>query len=208
MTQVDTSYTPNSVTTRTDLAAPAPAGVPGGLQELLDAVIRKKLAAANAPAPVATHAPSAGPAPMAQPQYKPLPSNMQPGGGWSGGGAKSQLQMAQERDQILQMQARQNPAPMRMVTGPGIIPGYVMDTNAMNAYQRAAYLPNNAAAAYGPEDSARAQGEYDDERAWSGNMAAGRARSVQNLLGTTGGAAPGTPGGSVGVPTTNYYGRY
>ena len=50
----------------------------------------------------------------------------------------------QQRDQILQMQARQNPQPMRMVTGAGIIPGYVPDTNAFNSYQRQAYLPNNA----------------------------------------------------------------
>lgn len=51
---------------------------------------------------------------------------------------------AQQRDAILQMQARQNPAPLRMVTGPGITPGYVHDTNAFNAYQRQAYLPQNA----------------------------------------------------------------
>lgn len=48
------------------------------------------------------------------------------------------------RDAELQRQAMQNPAPMRMVTGPGVIPGYVQDVNAMNAYQRRAYLPNSS----------------------------------------------------------------
>jgi len=64
------------------------------------------------------------------------------------GGGNSQdqyMKMLRERDDIMQMQARQNGAPMRMVTGAGITPGYVMDTNAMNAYQRQAYLPSGSA---------------------------------------------------------------
>jgi hypothetical protein len=51
---------------------------------------------------------------------------------------------AKQRDALLQMQARQNPAPTRLVSGPQIIPGTVMDPNAMNAYQREAYLPSGS----------------------------------------------------------------
>jgi hypothetical protein len=57
---------------------------------------------------------------------------------------KTQLERARERDELLQMQARQNPAPTRLVSGPQIIPGTVMDPSAMNAYQRDAYLPKGS----------------------------------------------------------------
>jgi len=59
-----------------------------------------------------------------------------------------EFRSAQQRDALLQMQARQNPPPMRGLTGFNMIGSAggmdVMDTNAMNAYQRAAYLPNNS----------------------------------------------------------------
>jgi len=55
-----------------------------------------------------------------------------------------QLRSAQMRAEILRLQAEGGP--MRMVHGAGIVPGYTMDVNAMNAYQRAAYLPTNSAA--------------------------------------------------------------
>jgi hypothetical protein len=42
---------------------------------------------------------------------------------------------------IMRSQAASNPPPMRLVTGAGVNPGYVLDPNAMNAYQRQLYLP-------------------------------------------------------------------
>jgi hypothetical protein len=54
------------------------------------------------------------------------------------------LRNAQARAEILRLQASEQPPPMRMVTGAGIIPGYMPDVNAMNAYQRSAYLPNSS----------------------------------------------------------------
>lgn len=54
------------------------------------------------------------------------------------------LRNAQIRAEILRLKAMENPAPMRMVTGAGITPGYMMDVNAMNAYQRQAYLPTGS----------------------------------------------------------------
>lgn len=53
------------------------------------------------------------------------------------------MKQMRNRDELLQMQARQRPAPKRLVTGAQIIPGEVMDDMAMNAYTRAAYLPQN-----------------------------------------------------------------
>lgn len=110
--------------------------------------------------------------------------------------AKSPMDVARERDELLQMQARQQPAPMRMVTGAGITPGYVMDTNAMNAYQRQAYLPQGSSRAFTPMEGAAAKGAYDEETDWNAGMAADRART-HGMSGEVGGAAPGTPGGSV-----------
>src|SRR5690349_9715145 len=58
------------------------------------------------------------------------------------------------------------PAPLRMVTGPGVIPGYVQDVNAMNAYQRQAYLPQNAGASYSPGVVGRAANEAESQQAF------------------------------------------
>jgi hypothetical protein len=85
-----------------------------------------------------------------------------------------QLAYAQKEDQLLQMQARQNPAPMRMVTGAGIIPGYVPDTNAMNAYQRQAYLPQGSTQVYGPEHEGAARKKLSEDLAWNAQQDAMR----------------------------------
>ena len=87
-----------------------------------------------------------------------------------------------DRDEIMQMQARQNPAPMRMVTGAGITPGYVMDTNAMNAYQRQAYLPQNSTRAFTPAEGAAAKTGYDEATDWNAGMGAARAGTQNTNL--------------------------
>lgn len=48
------------------------------------------------------------------------------------------------RRRILEDQEAERPAPMRMVTGAGIVPGYVMDPNAMSANQRKMFLPQGS----------------------------------------------------------------
>jgi len=89
-------------------------------------------------------------------------------GGFGGRPAKSQLDMARERDEILRMQARQSPPPMRMTTfASGANNFYTPDTNAMNAYQREAYLPGNSGQIYGPEHEAKAKKGFADEMNWS-----------------------------------------
>lgn len=62
--------------------------------------------------------------------------------------AKTHLQRARETDELMQMQARQQPAPMRGLTGFNMIGSAsgmdVVDPSQMNAYQRAAYLPSGS----------------------------------------------------------------
>lgn len=56
------------------------------------------------------------------------------------------LRDAQARAEILRLQAEGAPPPMRMTTfASGANNFYTPDVNAMNAYQRAAYLPKEAA---------------------------------------------------------------
>ncbi len=57
---------------------------------------------------------------------------------------KSELEKLQERDQILQMKARQNGPPLTMTYPYGSAGFLTMDPNKMNAYQRAAYLPGSS----------------------------------------------------------------
>jgi hypothetical protein len=60
-------------------------------------------------------------------------------------------------------QALSQGPPLRMISGPGITPGYGMDTNAMNGRQRRAFLPNgssmNASGAVDDSERARRDGE-------------------------------------------------
>src|SRR5262245_14217926 len=48
------------------------------------------------------------------------------------------------RDALMAQKAKEGPMPLRLVSGPQITPGWVADTNAMNAYQRAVYLPKES----------------------------------------------------------------
>jgi len=57
---------------------------------------------------------------------------------------EQEFRNAQIRGEILRLQAQSGQAPVRMVTGAGIIPGYTLDPLAMNYYQRQAYLPTSA----------------------------------------------------------------
>lgn len=181
MPDISTSYGPGQSTTAT-MGSGAGSGFPAGLDDLLLQVLRKRAAAsAPAPAPVMMRAPM----PM---QREPV-MQQEPA-------AKSDLERAKERDELLQIQARQQPPPMRMVTGPGITPGYVMDVNAMNAYQRAAYLPSNSTVAYGPQDAARAKAGLDDEATFQAGLAEDRART-KGQYGSDLGYAPGAAPASI-----------
>lgn len=71
------------------------------------------------------------------------------GGARAGGGEgksgvdamKQRLLAAQVGQAEAEAAAAQLPAPLRMVSGPGVVPGYTMDTLAMSGAQRQAYLP-------------------------------------------------------------------
>lgn len=177
MPQLSTTYQPGSVTTATE-GAPVSGGDPqltSAFHALIAAKLSNALKAAQRPAP----APMASAAPVRAMAMDRL------GAGGSGGrdeafrasGPEQLLQHLRQRDEIMQQQARQNPAPMRMMTGPGITPGYVMDTNAMNAYQRQAYLPKESAQAFGPEDDRRARTQFSNDAIFGAKLATDRART-------------------------------
>ena len=50
----------------------------------------------------------------------------------------------QTQEAQAQYAARTDPQPMKMVQGPGIVPGWMPDSHAMDYYQRQAVLPNQA----------------------------------------------------------------
>jgi hypothetical protein len=51
---------------------------------------------------------------------------------------------AKARAMIAEYKAKSEPPPLRQVSGPNIIPGNVLDTNAMTGAQRAQYLPSGS----------------------------------------------------------------
>lgn len=95
---------------------------------------------------------------------------------------KTNMDHLRDRDEIMQMQAAQQPAPMRMVTGPGVTPGYVMDPNAMNAYQRELYLPKNSTREFTPDEVARSGVDSKAYEAWLALMNAQRASTQTTNL--------------------------
>jgi hypothetical protein len=60
------------------------------------------------------------------------------------GTVQQQVQALALRDAQDQVIAKEAPAPLRMVQGPGIVAGYTMDTDALNGYGRQAYLPQGS----------------------------------------------------------------
>lgn len=172
MPQARTSYGGGGVTTETS-------GAPvqhesGDLSGVLATLFANKLAALDRartppPQPIAA-APMRA---MAADRLTPAPAERDSGKS----AIDQQLEYAAKRDALLQMQARQNPAPMRMVTGPGIIPGYVQDTNAMNAYQRQAYLPQGSSASYSPGSELGARRGALSDAAFDAKMGLDRART-------------------------------
>lgn len=168
--QLSTTYQPGSVSTTTE-GAPVGGNNNPALGNILGALLANKLAAARQPAPMMDAAPMRAMAMDRLEEGRP--------GRDSGYDLQDEnFKRAQQRDALLQMQARQNPAPMRMVTGPGIIPGYVQDTNAMNAYQRQAYLPQAAGRQLAPEDEARARTRFGNQAVFDANLAGDRARTA------------------------------
>lgn len=60
------------------------------------------------------------------------------------GTVQQQMQQLALRDAQNQIQSKERAAPVRMIQGPGIVPGYTTDVDAMNGYQRQDYLPNGS----------------------------------------------------------------
>lgn len=82
----------------------------------------------------------------------------------SPGGIDGQLDYMEKRARLLQMQAMEQPQPLRMVSGPGIVPGYMPDTLAMNGMQRQVYLPKGSdmTAVGAADDTARSDREQSE----------------------------------------------
>lgn len=87
-------------------------------------------------------------------------------GGQAMNGDEQRLRQLQIGAEIAKLQAASAPAPTKMISGPQIIPGQVLDPMAMNAYQRQLYLPQGASMSGGPtgQEEARSRslgGEVD-----------------------------------------------
>lgn len=130
----------------------ATTGVPGAGYNLADETILRRRR------PMAIAGPRAMPTVVERPAREPNPESHQ---------SKSRLEQMEESARMAQLQAMMAPPPMRMVSGPGIIPGYMPDVNAMNYYQRQAYLPKESSmnAVGAVDDTARSdrnQGEFQN----------------------------------------------
>jgi hypothetical protein len=167
MPQIQTTYDPGSTSTTTP-GAPGPGG-PSEIADFYKELLRRKLLAQGVP----------------QPSY----------GGGGGGPAVSPALAApgrdegfdlqdqnfkhmQQRDQLLQQQARQNPAPTRGVTGFNMIGSAggadTLDPMSMNAYQKAVYMPQGSQQVYGPEHEGAARKKLSEDLAWQKQMDAMR----------------------------------
>jgi hypothetical protein len=179
---VSTTYGGGSVTTETQ---PGPyRGLPSDINDLLAQVMRKRLMGAQpAQGPSASYA--AQPAAVAPPSRPEESSH------------DRYMQSMRDRDELLQMQARQGAAPTRMTTfASGANNGYVMDPTVMNAYQRQLFLPQGSAMAPNRAASGAIKTPGEDEAEFGAFQAASGA-DPRGVRGEVGGAAPGTPGGSV-----------
>lgn len=84
--------------------------------------------------------------------------------------ADDHLKTMQRRAELARLQAMSGPAPTKLITGPQIIPGEVLDPLQMNSFQREAFLPGSSSMTGGPtgQEQARSQSfgdEADLERA-------------------------------------------
>lgn len=70
-----------------------------------------------------------------------------------GPNVNEEAERMEARVRVAQAQALLSPPPMRMVSGPGITPGYMPDVNAMSGIQRKIFLPQGSTqTAAGAED--------------------------------------------------------
>ncbi len=68
------------------------------------------------------------------------------------------MQKAEDTARLAQLNALSGQQPLRMVSGPGITPGYMPDVNAMSGAQRKVFLPDQSSmnASGAADDSSRA----------------------------------------------------
>ncbi len=59
-------------------------------------------------------------------------------------GGPSSISNLEEAARAAQLRAISEPPPLRMVSGPGIVPGYMPDVLAMSGAQRQVFLPQNS----------------------------------------------------------------
>jgi hypothetical protein len=133
-------------------------------------IARQRIAAQNAERAVA-RAP-VGPR-MSPADFAPSNPNV-----WGSGptGDDAQLEYMQKRQAIMDMDQAGRPAPQRMVSGPGVTPGYVSNPNAMDASQRQAFLPSSSSF-YDPEAEGRGKAKYEAEQR-SGQATSNEGRAI------------------------------
>lgn len=95
--------------------------------------------------------------------------------GGEGNNRRSLLDAEREIAAAAQAQAMSRPAPMRMVHGAGITPGYTMDVNRMTGAQRQAFLPNSSQMTQGPSEGGTSYTDFLRESQYR-NMAQSRGR--------------------------------
>ena len=157
MPNFDTSYLPNgSIQTMTSApqvgAAVAGIGMDPHLQDVANQVITMKLAAAKRREQDDIEARARAYAEQRRQESMPVyhgggaPAGAFGGSSFGGGAgtAEQQMQQVALQDARAKLAANTGPAPTRMVTGANIIPGSTLDVDAMNGYQRQAFLPNES----------------------------------------------------------------
>lgn len=89
-------------------------------------------------------------------------------GGEGGNSLDREVRNAQATAEIERLQSLGRPAPTRMVYGAGILAGPTLDTMAMNAYQREAFLPKGSSDVMptaGPGGQSATMNQYDAAQA-------------------------------------------
>jgi hypothetical protein len=171
MAIMDTTYGNGGVTTKTSGTPQFQLPDNSEMMRLAYEIARRRVAANRAPA--APRLASAGPRMSPADYATPSPWGVGPSG------IDSELANAEKRSRIIDLEQANRPAPQRMVSGPGVTPGYVSNPNAMDASQRQAYLPSSSSF-YDPEAEGRAKAKYEaEQRSGQQTSSQGRAAAEQ-----------------------------
>jgi hypothetical protein len=85
------------------------------------------------------------------------------------GGMQQQLRGAQYLAEMEKMRAMTSSAPVKMVNGPGVVPGYTPDTLAMSGIQRQVYNPSGSGMSPGGAETLGTQRDHFEDFDWVRN---------------------------------------